>query len=128
MSLFLAGLRPKKRLFQVQTCKTHLNCCAWRLTFMDPLINVCKAPVTASGAMVSSWHPHKVTTLAVCRGTDMDRGEEGGHLCVGTAWLAMVLGSHQAGVRDRARGCSLPVWDRVEDNLKAARWSSKSRS
>lgn len=43
----------------------------------------------------------------------------------GWPWM---LGSHQAGVRDRARGCSLPMQDRVEDNLKAPKWSSESRS
>lgn len=59
---------------------------------MDPLINVCMALVAASGVTVSSWHSHKVTALAVCRGTDMESSEEGGHLCVGAAWLAMGAG------------------------------------
>lgn len=41
---------------------------------MDPLISVSMAFVTASGVMVVNPHvTHKVTALAVCRGTDRDR-------------------------------------------------------
>lgn len=52
-------LRLKKGLCQVQTRETHLNCCVWRLMFMDPLTNVCMALVTASGVReLKVGNPH----------------------------------------------------------------------
>lgn len=56
LPLFLVGLRLKKRLCQVQTCKTHLNCSVWRLILMDALINVSMTLVTATGVMVVNPH------------------------------------------------------------------------
>lgn len=60
----------------------------------------------------------QVTTLAACRGTDMDSSEKEGTSVLALPGWPWVLGSHQAGARDRARGCSLPVRGRGEDTWR----------